>query len=116
MKLWSVISGIVLLIGSSVAFSANLTCEIRLSNSLILRRDVATQKQAKTVIGETGEISAYVLEKENQHYTIEALLPEMDARIYAEGSLRELQDRVVASLWGRTLLVDVECRIKSLNK
>ena len=94
-------------------YSAELDCNIQLNLTEISEARVTTLLDQKKRIDSLEGISAYVTEKANSHFVIEAYLVDYELRIYAEGSLKNSGDRLVASTWGRESIVDIECRLAS---
>ena len=99
-----------LILAFSLSVNANsLSCQILLNNEQVLVTKVHTELNQKISIGRTNGITAYVSEKPNSTYLVEAFLAEEDLRIYAQGNLRNKGESVIASAWGRSSLVDVSC-------
>jgi hypothetical protein len=87
-----------------------LTCDISLNSKKILSHsNINTQVNEKVAIGESQGIIAYVTEKVDSSFSVEAFLANEEARIYAEGPLKNSGEKVSASFWGRDSLVDVLC-------
>lgn len=91
-------------------FAQDLDCQIRLNNDVVLKNKVSTVLSQKVLIGKSNSITAYVTEKQNQRFNIEAFLADYEVRLYAEGLLSKSNDAITASLWGRESIVDVSCR------
>lgn len=96
------------------AFSADLLCDISVNLDILSESTVATSLDQKILIDRVGTVTAYITEKENHHYVVEAFLADHEMRIYGEGTLREKSDRLVASSWSRDAIIDIECRLNSL--
>lgn len=94
---------------SSPTFAAVLTCEVKESDSVVVSAQVNTELGSKVKIGETASIVAFVSEKPNSTFVVEAYLRNYDARIYGQGILRNSADQVLARLWGRYALIDIQC-------
>lgn len=94
---------------SSAALAKPLHCEIKENGSLVYAGQVNTARHKKIAIGQTPELYAYVTESENASFTLEGFLVNYDARVYAEGVLKNRNDHLTASLWTRQLLIDIQC-------
>ncbi len=101
---------------SFISFAVNfagakdLRCQILENNEVTFTNKVYPVLNQKVPIGRTAQTTAYVTEKENQTYIVEAFLTDYDARIYGQGVLNNATDELTASLWGRDSMVDVTCR------
>lgn len=94
------------------AWSQDLQCEIVYNNQVILKNKVAlVVTNEKVSIGKSAIATAFLSVSDKNLYTIEAFLPEYEARIYGQGGLTQSSDVVTASLWGRESLVDIHCRL-----
>ena len=100
-----------LIVLSSKLYSTELDCSIQLNLDIISETRVSSVLGLQKSIDALEGISAYVTEKGNGDYIVEAYLADYELRIYAEGSLRDPKDKLVASLWGRESIVDVECHL-----
>jgi hypothetical protein len=100
-----------LIVISSNLYSAELVCSIRQNLDPISETQVSTSVDQKISIDSVEGVYAYVTEKAEGHFILEAYLVDYDLRIYGEGSLRETKDKVIASAWGRSSMVDIECRL-----
>ena len=96
---------------SSQLFSAELDCNIKLNQEIISKAKVSTVLDKRVVINSESGIFAYVTEKSSQQYVVEAYLSDYDLRIYGEGSLKDNHDRLIASAWGQTSIVDIGCEL-----
>lgn len=90
-------------------YSAELLCDISVNFDILSETTVSTKLNEKMPIDSVGSVSAYVTEKENNHFVIEAFLADHEIRIYGEGALREKSDKVVASSWSRDSIIDIQC-------
>lgn len=104
----------------SVSFNlmaADLLCDISVNQDILSESTVTTVLNQKTSIDSVDGVVAYVTEKEKNHYVVEAYLAQYDLRIYGEGTIKDNDDRLVASVWGRDSMIDIECRLStSLRK
>lgn len=96
---------------SSFVNAATLHCEILNNLSLVQSTKVKTTPGEKVLIGNLGYLTAYVLEKNQNTFILEAFLPDQEARIYAQGNLNTDQDSVVASFWNRENIFDISCHL-----
>lgn len=97
---------------ASKVWSQDLQCEIVYNNQVILKNKITvTEKNQKVTIGKSAIATAYLTFSEKNLYTVEAFLPEYEARIYSQGGLTEQSEVLTASLWGRESMIDVTCRM-----
>ncbi|MBC7741209.1 MAG: hypothetical protein H7061_03370 [Bdellovibrionaceae bacterium] len=94
---------------SATAVAAEMTCQIKLNLEPQLSATVVTHVNKKTAIGATKGIYAYVTEKENNYFIVEAFLADYEARIYGEGFLKQTSDRLTASIWSRENQIELTC-------
>ncbi len=97
------------------SFSANLDCDMSVNNEIIQKMKTQSRINEKILIGSTELVKAYVTEKQNHRYLIEAFLADFEARLYAEGVLSQNSDLISASLWGRQNRHDVTCKLAEAN-
>lgn len=100
---------------SSFARAANLNCEMKRNGEPLLQAHVETNLQNKTLIANQDPIIAYVSEKPGHVFVVESFLADYEARIYAEGILKQSTDHLQASLWGRNLSIDIQCQLDGSN-
>lgn len=94
------------------AWSQDFYCDIIYNNQVILTNKVTLgDKNQKVLIGKSDAVTGYITLSDKNLYTIEAFLPEYEARIYGQGALNTASDSVTASIWGRESMIDVTCRI-----
>jgi hypothetical protein len=113
MKWWLILA---LGFSSLRSFANTLDCEIKLNDEVKLQTRVETMLGEKTSIGKFQGLAAYVTEKPNRFHSLEVFLPDYEARIYGEAYLKASKDRLVATLWGREMLVEVLCEQVSARK
>ena len=94
---------------SSFASAATLNCHIDINNDPLLQTQVETKTKTKVKTGEVDSVTAYVTEKVDGIYTLEAFLASSETRIYSEGMIKTNGDRLSASVWSRDILLDIEC-------
>jgi hypothetical protein len=105
-----------LMVLSTRLYSAELNCNIQINQDIMSEVQVTTTLDQKAGIDSVNGVVAYVTEKANNHYIVEAYLADYDLRVYGEGSIKDQNDRVVASVWGRDSMVDIECRLNVDSK
>ncbi len=93
----------------AVALSTPLRCQINLNLSPLFSGQVESQTGQKVLVAHTATIDAYVTEKENHFFIIEAFLADYEARIYGEGFIKVLGDQISASIWGRENQIEISC-------
>ena len=103
------LSVLVLLTLSTPAFSKVVNCEIKFNLDTISKTTVTTIPNQKVLIDDIDQAAAYITEEANGQFTVEAYLPDFDARIYGQGSLVNKTDKVSASIWGRAAMIDISC-------
>lgn len=90
-------------------YSAELECNIKLNQNLLSETKVSTSLNKKITIESAESIIVYVTEKAGEQFQVEAYLKGLDLRLYGEGALHQVHDKLVVSTWGRESLVDIEC-------
>ena len=95
---------------NSMGQAATLECETLVNLDVVTSGSVSPVKNVKLKVSEVPEVSAFVTETGPESYLVEAYLPSLQMRIYAEGSLRSLSEKLTASAWDRSLMVDVVCK------
>ncbi|MDO9183613.1 MAG: hypothetical protein Q7U04_14460 [Bacteriovorax sp.] len=100
----------------TLIFSTNLYCA-QINCNILLNQDSISQVKVSTIINQKISISsaegvfAFVTETEKDHYLIEAYLSDYDLRLYVEGTLRDNNDKLSASAWGRESMVEIACNL-----
>lgn len=89
--------------------AANLLCQISRNTSVVFSTKAQSHLDEKVFLGRSQGVSAYVTEKSDSSFLVEAYLENEDVRIYAQGPLKNPGEKVIASLWGRESLVDITC-------
>lgn len=100
---------VVLVLFSQSGFAKDIHCSVKYNGTVVLNSSVLTLLNQKMKFASLPYVTAYLTEKENQQYSIEAFIPEQEQRIYSDGTLRGTKDRLVLSLWSRDLLLDLTC-------
>lgn len=95
---------------SLVAAARSVHCEVQKNSQMIGEKDVQTTLQEKQLIFKDDLITAYLSEKSNERFLVEAFVPDYEIRFYGEGVLKSKDDQVIASLWGRDYLIEISCR------
>ena len=98
-----------LLISGNV-FAANLKCRVLINLDVVNESFLVTKLKEKTLIGNHEQIITYVTETATDVFSIEAFVPELDARIYSEGTLKGPDEALTASVWARDVLAEVSCK------
>lgn len=98
---------------SANLMAADLVCDISVNQNIVSETIVTTNLNEKVNIDSVEGVYAYITEKEKNRYIVEAYLAQYDLRIYGEGSIKDNDDRLIASLWGRDSMIDIECRLSS---
>lgn len=92
------------------AQSATLECRSLVNLNEVTSGSVATAKNVKLKVSEVPEVSAFVTETGPENFLVEAYLPTLQMRVYAEGTLHDASEKLTASAWDRSLMVDVVCK------
>ena len=99
-----------ILLFTSPSFATDLMCDVKINMELVLSQKVKPRElNEKNLIGKNESITAYITEKSTNVFVIEAFLGEYEARIYSETSLKIPGEKLTASLWGRDIILDIEC-------
>lgn len=96
-------------LSTATSFARPLHCEIKENGATVYTNQINSERHKRIEFGQTPSLSGYITEGDNGSFTIEAFIPNYDARVYAEGVLRVKTDKLTASLWTRQVLVDVQC-------
>lgn len=86
-----------------------LQCKISLNLKQVHSQTVESRLADKIPIGHSQGISAYVTEKAESSFLVEAFLEEEQVRIYGQGPLKNSGETVSASFWSRNTLADISC-------
>ncbi len=97
---------------SSIGLAKTLNCQIKINDDVLTESQVETKTKEKVFISQADSIRAYVTEKVDDIYTLEAFVGNEELRIYSEGVLPTSADRLVASLWSRNTMADIECSLR----
>lgn len=96
----------------ATADAATIECETLINLESVASGSVATVKNVKLSVSAHPDVHAFVTETGSENFLVEAFLPSLQMRIYAEGSLRAKSEKLTASAWSRELMVDVVCKLK----
>ncbi len=108
----SILSFIFILLASSFAFAVTVECKTYLNLSEVASNTAMTvKKQSVSVSRDDDSAWVFITEKTDGIFMVEAYIPELEQRIYAEGKLEPGQE-LIASVWSRPMIVDVSCKIK----
>ena len=91
-------------------FAAALECRALINRDIVTEAKVVTSLKNKISIGRHSQIISYVTEIEEDVFSVEAFIPELDTRIYSEGPLKTPGESLTAAAWARDVLVDVSCK------
>jgi hypothetical protein len=97
---------------SPIAHAVSLSCQISLNMQVIHQVEIQSLLNEKVAIGRKDGISAYVTEKQDHSFLIEAFLADEEARIYAQGSLNTANENLLATFWNRDHMIDVGCHLR----
>ncbi len=92
-------------------FAKTLRCEIKEDSAPVSSTQIETSRNNKIQFGQTPNVIAYVTEYDNSNFTIEGFLVNYEARFYGAGVLKSQNDSVIASIWMRQVLIDLECTL-----
>jgi hypothetical protein len=95
--------------------ATELNCEIQVNSKVIQQSRISSSANEKVLVGKNSYTSAYITEKENHMFQLEAFLPDYEARVYAQGVLNKSSDLLSLSLWGRDSLIEITCGQQSKN-
>ncbi|NUM88948.1 MAG: hypothetical protein HUU37_07075, partial [Bdellovibrionales bacterium] len=95
---------------TSLLLGVLLLCEVREAGDLVMERRVSVGDRATVDVGEAGALRMKVSHRGGSVFEVEVFDPSLPARSYAEGTLREMGDRVTWSFWSRDALRSAGCR------
>jgi hypothetical protein len=99
---------------TSYAGATPVLCQIRLNGSIALTKTIQTKFQEKTPLPPLPHlrgVSAYITENSKNVFLTEIFIASNDVRIYSQGILKSPTDQLIASFWGRDLLIEVGCSL-----
>lgn len=95
---------------SGNVFAATLECRVLINLDIVNEVKIITTLKSKIPIGKHEQIISYVTETAPDVFSVEAFIPELDARIYSEGPLKSSSEALTATAWARDVLADVSCK------
>ncbi|MFL5813150.1 MAG: hypothetical protein ACJ763_06195 [Bdellovibrionia bacterium] len=107
----TMIAGLLLAVLPTLCFAKSLRCEIKESSTPMSSAQIETVPHRKLGFGQTPNVIAYVTEYDNGNFTLEGFLVNYEARFYSAGVLKSQNDRLIASLWSRQVLIDLQCTL-----
>jgi hypothetical protein len=110
MKFVSSVAATFILFTANV-YATELECIISHNSEPVSYMNVTTEIGKKVQIDNVEGVSAYVTQKDENFYSLEAFMYEYDIRGYSEGMIRNASDKLTFSLWGRTSLTDISCTL-----
>ena len=93
----------------SQAQAGSLLCEIQENTVTTFKALVEYQLEQRTTIGEVAGIRTFVTEKSTNHFELEAFIPDIPGRFYAESQLLQQGDALTLTFWGRDQLISLKC-------
>ena len=104
---------VVALLFPFVVHAALLECKNLVNLEVVSEGSVTPVKKVKLLVSTSDEVVSYVTETGPEQYLVEAYLPNLQMRIYSEGSISKPDQTLTASAWDRSLMVDVICKKQS---
>lgn len=92
-------------------FAKSLRCEIKEDSAPVSSAQIETVPHIKLGFGKTPNVVASVTEYDNGNFTLEGFLVNYEARFYSSGVLKSQNDTLIASLWTRQVVVDIQCTL-----
>lgn len=92
------------------SFAKSLRCEIKEDSAPVSSTQIETIRNHKIQFGQTPNVIAYVTEYDNGNFTLEGFLVNYEARFYGAGVLKSPTDSLIASIWTRQVLIDIQCK------
>jgi hypothetical protein len=89
--------------------ASSLWCEIQENTVTTFQTLVGSQLEQRTSIGEVAGIHTFVTEKSANYFELEAFIPDIPARFYAESQLLEQGHSIALTFWGRDQLISLKC-------
>jgi len=91
------------------AHAADLDCTISINYEPVSQVTVTTKIGEKTLIDRVDGISAYITQRTENFFSLEAFIANYEIRGYSEGMLSGPSDKLNFSLWERTAITDISC-------
>ena len=99
-----------LLLFSTQLWAATLNCEFSVNSQRVHTSQVDTVLSQKVPVGRTQQVVAYITEKQNSIFMLEAYLENQEARIYSQGYLNRTGEALLLAFWSREELLEVSCK------
>jgi len=96
---------------STQVFAKDLVCSADVNSELVFMNQVTPEKNEKVLIGREPNFTAYITQKENNVYILEAFIVNQETRIYSEGTIVQPENHIKLSLWSREEIIDIDCTI-----
>jgi len=90
-------------------FARSLVCSAYVNLEFKFSNQVDSNLNEKISIGREPNFRAYVTQKENDIFIVEAFIVNQEVRVYGEGTLKSDTDRIKASIWSREEIIDIDC-------
>lgn len=107
---------ITLFLFSLSARATPLFCQIKMNDSIALEKVVDTKLLQKVPLPPVRGISAYITEKAGGLFIAEMFIANYEIRIYAHGNIKNQTDQLISSLWGRDMMVDLQCSLAKKSR
>lgn len=101
------------------AQAKQFTCTIKQNNEVLFEKTIESSLNNKVLIAKLETITTYITEKNNNNFELESFIPNYEIRLYSEAHLSETSDKLIqpktkqntlsSSLWGRDIMLDVNC-------
>lgn len=96
---------------SAHAGAKEVSCMISQNLEPVSQMTIFSEPGKKMAIDRVEGISAYITEKDNNLFILEAYLLDYDVRGYSEGHLHHPSDKLTFALWGRDSVVEIACSL-----
>lgn len=106
----AIIVSLALALLPTYSFAKSLRCDIKENESIVSSKQIETMRNKKIEFGQSPNVIAYVTEYDNGNFTLEGFLVNYDARFYGAGVLKTPTDSLIASIWTRQVLIDIQCK------
>ena len=107
MKLFTIIFFFCVLSSAAV-----LDCQVLINLDIVAQSTVITKKREKILVYTSDKITSYITELAPNVFSVEAFIPDIESRIYSEGSLSNFGESLRATAWTRDVLAEVGCTLR----
>jgi hypothetical protein len=107
----TIIVSLLLTLLPTFALAKSLRCDIKENGTPVSSAQIETVPHVKLKFGQTPNVIGYVTEYDNGNFSLEGFLVYYEARFYGGGVLKSQGNSVLASLWTRDFLVDIQCTL-----